>query len=299
MTDCLDGLAPTEDDITKMLMATTHLGTKNTDHQMRRYVFKRRSDTSVNIIDLHKTWQKLMLAARVLVGIENPKDICAISGRPYGMRAVLKFANHVGATSVAGRYTPGTFTNQIQKAYIEPRILVVTDPRQDHQPIRESSYVNVPVIALCNTDSPLRFVDIAIPCNNAAVNSIGLMWWFLAREVLRLRGTIERSKAWEIMPDLYFYRDPEDIQREEEEAAKAAAESAVTAAPYEQWDAAAAAETTDALPAQEWDGSQLAPQGIAPAAVAGGQAALPFGAQAQSTEWGGAATGGEWAPGGY
>jgi small subunit ribosomal protein SAe len=73
------------------------------------------------------------------------------------MRAVLKFSQHVGANSIAGRYTPGTFTNQIQKAYIEPRILVVTDPRQDHQPIRESSYVNVPVIALCNTDSPLRY----------------------------------------------------------------------------------------------------------------------------------------------
>lgn len=159
-----------------------------------------------------------MLAARVLVAIENPKDITAISGRPTGQRAVLKFSAHVGANPIAGRFTPGTFTNQIQKAYIEPRILVVTDPRLDHQPVREASYVNIPVIGLCNTDTPLRYVDVAIPCNNNGVNSIGLMWWFLAREVLRLRGSIVRSSPWDVMPDLYFYRDPEDVEKEEQQA---------------------------------------------------------------------------------
>ena len=48
-------------------------------------------------------------------------------------RAVLKFAGHTGSTSVAGRFTPGTFTNQIQKAFKEPRILIVSDPKLDHQ----------------------------------------------------------------------------------------------------------------------------------------------------------------------
>eukprot|EP00038_Savillea_parva_P005658 m.159461 g.159461 ORF g.159461 m.159461 type:complete len:300 (-) comp11796_c0_seq1:116-1015(-) len=295
MSGGLDQLAPKDEDITKMLMATVHLGTKNTDHQMRRYIFKRRADTSVNIIDLHKTWEKMMLAARVLVAIENPKDICAISGRPYGMRAVLKFANHVGCNSIAGRYTPGTFTNQIQKAYVEPRILVVTDPRQDHQPIRESSYVNVPVIALCNTDSPLRFVDIAIPCNNAAVNSIGLMWWFLAREVLQLRGTIERSMPWEIMPDLYFYRDPEDVEREEQEAAKAAAVADAPVTGYEQWEQDPAA-LAGVPPTADWEATQaLAAAGGLPV-TAVPAAAVPFGAQpvAAPEQWGGAATTGDW-----
>ena len=51
----------------------------------------------------------------------------------FVQRAILKFARYTGAHPIAGRFTPGTFTNQIQAAFREPRILVVSDPRADHQ----------------------------------------------------------------------------------------------------------------------------------------------------------------------
>ena len=102
-----------------------------------------------------------------------------------------------------------------QSKFSEPRLLVAADPRIDHQSITESSYVNIPVIAFCNTDAPMSYVDIGIPCNTKGNHSLGLMWWMLAREVLRLRGTISRDMEWEVMPDLFFYRDPEEVSYNE------------------------------------------------------------------------------------
>lgn len=215
MSDGLQILAATEDDISKLLMAKVHLGGKNCNHQMLKYVFKRRSD-GVHIINIHKTWEKILLAARAVVATEDPSQVVAISSPTIGQRAVLKFAKHTGASPLAGRFTPGTFTNQIQKAFMEPRLLIVTDPLADHQPIREASYVNIPTIGLADTDTPLRYLDLVIPTNNKAVHSVGTIWWMLAREVQRFRGTLSRQTPWEIMTDLYFYRDPEEIEKEEQ-----------------------------------------------------------------------------------
>lgn len=91
-----------------MLAASTHLGTTNVDFQMEQYVYKRRPD-GVHILNLRKTWEKLLLAARAIVAIEHPAEVFVISSRPYGQRAVLKFAAHTGATPIAGRFTPGKF----------------------------------------------------------------------------------------------------------------------------------------------------------------------------------------------
>jgi len=205
-----------------MIACGVHLGSQNLDTSMARYVFKR-NENGAHIIDIRKTWEKLQLAARAIVAIENPKDVCAvalsgISSTPVAQRAVLKLGQHVGCRTIAGRFTPGTFTNQQQSHFFEPRLLIASDTRKDHQPIVEASYVNMPVLAFVNTNSSLRGVDIAIPCNTSGKNSIALMYYMLAREVLRLQNAVSRDKDWEVMVDMFVYRDPEEAEKQQARA---------------------------------------------------------------------------------
>lgn len=305
MSGNCDAMQLRQEDVVKFLVCQTHVGARNVDFQMESYVYQRKAD-GIHIINLRKTWEKILLAARAIAAIENPADVCVISARPYGQRAILKFASHIGATPIAGRFTPGMFTNQIQKAFREPRLLVVCDPRTDHQAITEASYVNIPVVAFCNTDSPLKLVDLAIPGNNKGAKSVGLLWWMLAREVLILRGQTTRELGFrtadnkDVMVDLYFYRDPEEIEKEEQvDKTKDVIETG-----EDRWggaaDTGAPGGAPESLQPFQWAGQETAP--VAPINEFGGTPVIQNWAQETEAEWAAAANPQattEWGGGGH
>jgi len=298
MTTVYNGLTMTEEDVKKIIAAQICCGTQNIREEMRPYIY-RRSSESLYIFDIRKFWDKLLLAARVLVAIDAPGDICVISERQYGKRAVLKFANFTGAMAMAGKYTPGTFTNQITKKFCEPRILVCQSPVGEHQAITEASYMNIPVIAFCNSDSHLKNVDVAIPCNTNGKEAIGTCWWMLCRQLLKFRGKIPAQLEWEVMPDLFFYRDLEEVEdQEQEEVAEPVVDDWAKAALQPAQGAVATGFAGDALTAfatdgdvpenwadleyQDGAGAPVQPQGAAPVAAGIPQQNVMQGQYAQS-----------------
>ena len=162
-------------------------------------------------MDFHvQVYEKIQIAARIIASID-PDSVISVSGKPQGQRAVYKFGHFTKTQTVTGRWSPGMLTNQTTKKFIEPRLLIVTDPRTDYNAILESSYVNVPVIAICNTDNSLKYVDCAIPCNNRSSKAVAMIWYLLTKAVLEIKKDTEN---FEKNPSAYVNVELESKKKE-------------------------------------------------------------------------------------
>lgn len=168
------------------------IGTRMKTRDMEPYIFRVRPD-GLFILDIAKINEKIKVAASFLARFD-PKEIVVVSTRLYGQGPVQKFCELTGAIPIAGRFMPGTFTNPLLQTYVEPKVVVVTDPRADEQPVKEASEMGVPVVALCDTDNIISNVDLVIPCNNKGRRALATIFWLLARQVLRNRKELPEDK---------------------------------------------------------------------------------------------------------
>jgi len=178
--------------IDEYLAAGVHIGTQQKTNDMMPYIYRVRSD-GLYVLDVQSTDKRIRLAAKFLSKYDQT-NILIVSARQYGQRPALMFAKATGATANVGRFVPNTLTNPAFRGFIEPDVLIATDPSGDAQAVNEAVDVGIPVIALCDTNNMTSNVDLVIPTNNKGRKALTLIYWLLARQVLRESGQEDRFK---------------------------------------------------------------------------------------------------------
>jgi small subunit ribosomal protein S2 len=176
------------------LTSGVHIGTQQKSADMRQFIFKVRND-GLYVLDIKKTDERIRTAARLLAGYE-PNGIMVVSARQYGQKPVKVFAKAIGATEMAGRFVPGSMTNPDLRHFNEPSLLFVTDPAADQQALREALNIGIPIVGLCDANNETKNVDLIIPANNKGRRSLAIVYWLLAREILKARGTIKEDSEF-------------------------------------------------------------------------------------------------------
>jgi small subunit ribosomal protein S2 len=194
-----------------LLSAGIHIGTRMKTGDMEQFIYRVRPD-GLFVLDVKKTDDRIRVAAKFLARFE-PAKIAAVAARLYAQEPVTKFCQVTGATAVAGRFIPGLLSNPLYPNRIEPDVLIVSDPRADFQAVKEASSVGIPVVALCSTDNEFVGVDLVVPTNNKGRRALAVIYWLLARQVLRERGELAADKDLPLTIDDFEAK----ITREEEE----------------------------------------------------------------------------------
>ena len=170
------------------LTCGVHIGTKQKSKDMQPYITTVRDD-GLRLLDISQTSRQIRVAAEFLNSFE-PAKILVVSARQYGWKPARRFAEATGVTCIPGRFTPGRLTNPEMKNFIEPRTILLTDPAADAQPFREALNIAIPVVALCDANNLTSGVNVVIPGNNKGRRALALIYWLLAREMLRLCGDL-------------------------------------------------------------------------------------------------------------
>jgi small subunit ribosomal protein S2 len=175
-----------------ILSAGIHIGTRMKTRDMEPFIYRVRPD-GLFVLDIKKTDEHIRVAAKFLARFENAKIAIAAS-RLYAHEPVKKFCELTGATPITGRFIPGLLSNPLYSKRIDPEVIVVSDPRADAQAVKEASRVGIPIVALCSSDNEFAGVDFIIPTNNKGRKALAVVFWLLARQVLRERGELSIDK---------------------------------------------------------------------------------------------------------
>ena len=186
-------------EIDKYLSAGVHIGTKIKTKSMAPFIYKV-NPAGLTIMNVQKIDERIKIAGKFLSKY-NPKDILVIGRRENSWKAVKQFSKIIGAKYFTGRYPAGILTNPNLETFIEPKVILITDPWPDKNAINDAVKIGVPIVALCDSNNTTRAVDIVIPCNNKGAKSLGLIYWILANEFLHEKGDLPKKKTIDKTPE--------------------------------------------------------------------------------------------------
>jgi small subunit ribosomal protein S2 len=171
-----------------------HIGTRQKTADIKEFIYKVRND-GLYIIDVKRTDERIKATAKFLAKYD-PTKILVVSVRQYGQKPVRKLGEMTGIQVLDGRFQPGTLTNPNAKTFLEPEIILLTDPLADIQALHEAKNIGIPVIALCDTNNETKYIDYVIPTNNKGRRALALIYWLLARAILREQGKIQSDEEF-------------------------------------------------------------------------------------------------------
>jgi small subunit ribosomal protein S2 len=181
------------------LTSGVHIGTQQKSADMKQFIFKVRSD-GLYVLDVKQTDQRIRVAAKFLSRFPADK-IVVVSARQYGQKPAKVFAKAIGAQVIPGRFVPGSLTNPALPQYIEPEVLLATDPAADQQAVAEALNIGIPIVALCDANNETRNVDLVIPTNNKGRRALACVYWLLTRETLKEKKMIEKDSDFKLTID--------------------------------------------------------------------------------------------------
>ncbi len=185
----------------KYLESGVHIGTKMKQGAMKEFIYKSRED-GLNVLDLKKTDERLRAAAHLLSKYPA-EQVYVVGNKDNAQKPIAKFCELSGCKPLSGRFTPGRFTNPERDDYVEPTIILVTDPGVDRQAVKEAFEHNIPIIAFTDTNNSFKYIELSIPANNKGRKSLALLYWALCRQLLKERGSLTSDDGFPTSQEVF------------------------------------------------------------------------------------------------
>ncbi len=206
-----------DEEIKQMFLSSgIHIGTKILSGKLRKIHLEnygssndfiyRQTNYGLYVLNIRRTEERLRIAAKwvakFLIEGKAKSEVSKIiisSVRRYGKEPIRKFAEALGPNVIEKdvRFVPGSLTNPNMEAYIKNvSLVIIVDPHADKQALKEAKIARIPVLSLIDTDDDLTGVDLAIPANNRGKKALGLVFFLLAREILKIIGQIRTDEEF-------------------------------------------------------------------------------------------------------